>query len=53
MTYERCATKGPTSALGHLTPQPMPCRGSMEEKLISSALSVIGQYDFSCHSATG
>jgi hypothetical protein len=56
MTYERCATKGRTSALGHLTPQPIPlltCRGSMEEKLISSALSVIGQYDFSCHSATG
>jgi len=48
MTYERCATKGPTSPLGHLTPQPIPLltrRGSIEEKLISSALSVIGQYE--------
>jgi hypothetical protein len=34
MTYERCATKGPTSALGHLTPQLIPLltrRGSMQE----------------------
>jgi len=35
MTYECCATKRPTSTLGHLTPQPIPLltrRGSIEEK---------------------